>query len=78
MPIGLLSIRNRSRETVKDTSVEGASIQMYGMWIQESGFGCANFYVNGETGEAAGNWVVADDNRKRLRSVNRIQRVGQR
>ncbi len=59
----------------RDTKVEGASIQLHGMWIQESGYGCANFYFNGETGEAAGNWDVADDSGKPLKSTNRIKRV---
>jgi hypothetical protein len=62
----------------RDTSIEGASIQLHGMWIQESGYGCANFYFNGETGEAAGSWVVADDAGKPQKSVNRIKKAEQR
>jgi hypothetical protein len=61
--------------TRRDTQVEGASIQMHGMWIQESGYGCANFFVNGETGEAAGTWTVTDDAGKPLKSTHRIKKV---
>ena len=61
--------------TPRDTKVEGASIQMHGMWIQESGYGCANFYVNGESGEAAGTWTVTDDAGKPLRSTHRLKKV---
>lgn len=61
-----------------DTMLEGASIQVHGMWIQESGFGCVNFYVNGETGEAAGTWPVGDDSGRQFKSSNRIKKVEQR
>ena len=59
--------------TPRDTNLEGASLQMHGIWIQESGYGCANFYMNGETGEAAGNWALTDDAGKPLTSINRIK-----
>ena len=59
----------------RDTYVDGASLQAHGMWIQDSGYGCANFFINGETGEAAGNWIVADDAGKPVTTFNRIERV---
>ncbi len=58
-----------------DTGVDGASIQMQGMWIQESGNGCAQFYVNGATGEAAGRWRLVDDKGASFTSINRITRA---
>ena len=58
-----------------DTGVDNATVQMHGMWIQESGYGCANFYMNSETGEAAGSWLIADDAGKPFKSHNRIKKV---
>jgi Caspase domain len=74
MPV-TLAIGGTRGFTPRDTSVDGASIQLHGMWIQESGHGCATFYMNGETGEAAGNWIVTDDAGKPLKSSNRIKKA---
>ena len=74
MPVNLSSARTRGLSP-RDTGVQGASLQLHGMWVQDSGHGCVVLYMNGETGEAAGEWQVTDDAGKSLNSINRIEKV---